>query len=307
MTAHNPYSHGGYEQYNAHWKDIQSAQNVSNRVIFTRGHPLLVKQLYQRAYFQDICSLMGERRSSAQFLEFGSGRGTTSMYLASEGYDVSLVDRSLEAFRLARINFDNEEIDCPEMILTDVERSGIKSESYDCVFSIGLLEHFEDPRSTLRESYRLLKPGGLIFHVIVPAFPLSKMWFHNVLFALLLFAPGNFVFLMRRLSSRRVARKEATEKSGKNLLRTNHKRDQYLEWLQELGAAEVRCIPYNPYYVPNNPYYVPTARSRIAYKAILFLYAWHLELRKRMKGKRTLLLETMPMLETCYLLAGVKP
>ena len=53
---------------------------------------------------------------------------------------------------------------------------------FDCIYNIGLLEHFENPAPTMEEAFRLLKPGGLIFMPIVPAMPYRKSIFARLLF-----------------------------------------------------------------------------------------------------------------------------
>ena len=44
----------------------------------------------------------------------------------------------------------------------DVRKTGLLAESFDVIFSQGLLEHFPDPQPVLTEMNRLLKPGGFI-------------------------------------------------------------------------------------------------------------------------------------------------
>ena len=53
------------------------------------------------------------------------------------------------------------------MLRADARDTRLPAESYDCIYSVGLLEHFEDPKPLLEEAVRLLRPGGLHFAVIV--------------------------------------------------------------------------------------------------------------------------------------------
>jgi len=83
----------------------------------------------------------------------GAGKGTTSMYLADAGYeDITMVDLSDAGFKLATENCRREGVTPPKMMIADCEKTGLKEETYDCIYNIGLLEHFEDPAPTLRET-----------------------------------------------------------------------------------------------------------------------------------------------------------
>src|SRR6185312_8323634 len=93
------------------------------------------------------------------------------------------------AFEVAKVNFAEEGLTLPKLVHGDARDTHLLSEDYDCVFSIGLLEHFEDPRPVLIESARLLRPGGLHFAVIMPERSTS---IRNLAFAL--FRPWSLVW-----------------------------------------------------------------------------------------------------------------
>lgn len=126
------------------------------------------------AYASDLISLIKERNYTS-FLELGAGKGTTSMYLIDAGYqDITLVDLSKEGEKLVTLVFNNYGFGKPNYIIADAENTPLKSKHYDCIYNIGLLEHFENPKPTLVESFRLLKSKGLIFMPIVPYQPYYK-------------------------------------------------------------------------------------------------------------------------------------
>ena len=52
-------------------------------------------------------------------------------------------------------------------IVGDIHNMPIPSDSFDCVFCTGTLEHVADPWQSVREIHRVLKPGGLV-HIDVP-------------------------------------------------------------------------------------------------------------------------------------------
>ncbi|OGQ81404.1 MAG: hypothetical protein A2289_05790 [Deltaproteobacteria bacterium RIFOXYA12_FULL_58_15] len=187
---------------------------------------------------------MGERAPMAKYLELGSGRGTTSMYLANRGCDVTLADLSGEALKQAEANFQREGLERPKTVVADARDSGLPPRTFDCIYNIGLLEHFEDPRPVLRETVRLLRPGGLGFMVIVPEIPNHRSWLPQ-----LLFCPWRpFVDESRRWARRLLGRGQL--QTASTILRTSYQRQQYETWMREAGTAGdwCSCSPYNPYH-----------------------------------------------------------
>jgi len=115
------------------WDSIWAGLPVDAQKLFTCDSPRTLLQFWQRAYFEDLWALLGAGAERARCLELGSGRGTTSMYLASRGCDVTLVDLSPAALEQARSNFRAQGLREPSLFLTDARDSGLKPGSYDCV------------------------------------------------------------------------------------------------------------------------------------------------------------------------------
>lgn len=94
------------------------------------------------------------------FLELGCGRGEHLALFQQEGLNVTGMDLSPEASKFA-----------PDLniICTNLEEHGIPlpDTSVDIVYSKSVLEHFYYPEKIVKESYRVLKPGGL-FVALVP-------------------------------------------------------------------------------------------------------------------------------------------
>ena len=244
------------------WGDIWAGATVP-RTLYTDGIPRTFAQLWQRCYFEDLRGMLEESGpGEGRFLELGSGRGTTSMYLVSVGNSVVMLDVAPSAFVLARSGFEMCAIDLPSMVASNAERAGLKAASFDCIYSIGLLEHFEDPRPILEEILRLLKPGGLAFQVIVPKRGPFTCWLPR-----LLLNPVRFGLKAARATGTwRLQRKGASSL----VFRNEWRRRDYLHAARELGAVDVKCLPYNSY---SGVYSDGTMPARIALAIYRGLFA----------------------------------
>jgi 2-polyprenyl-3-methyl-5-hydroxy-6-metoxy-1,4-benzoquinol methylase len=232
---------GEYEAWNQIWENVP-AEELS---FFTPGTPRRYRQLNQKIYFEDMWSMLGKNRS-AKCLEMGAGRGTTSMYLAAEGCDVTMLDLAPQAFKLAEQNFRREKLRVPQFVAADATKTGLPSNSFDCIYSIGLLEHFDNPQPLLAETFRLLRPGGLAFHVVVPTIPERRMVVSYALFAPWKLPPRQLKDVTNRLLGRK------TKGGDTPMTRTEFGVAEYRHWVDELHAADITCVPYYSYHAPHS-------------------------------------------------------
>ena len=99
-------------------------------------------------------------------LECGCGKGGYSLYLNQHSYNTILVDNSWQALNLAKSYFHIN--GCKAyFVLCDVGKLAFKENAFDIVMSYGLLEHFRDIRTPIREMIRVLRPKGLFMSDIV--------------------------------------------------------------------------------------------------------------------------------------------
>lgn len=95
----------------------------------------------------------------ARVLDGGCGLGDWALALSKSGYDVVGMDISQQTVNQLRNRFPDA-----SFMAGDIRATGFPDGSFDAYYSWGVFEHFESgPQACLREAWRILKPGGLLF------------------------------------------------------------------------------------------------------------------------------------------------
>ncbi|MCM3885104.1 bifunctional 2-polyprenyl-6-hydroxyphenol methylase/3-demethylubiquinol 3-O-methyltransferase UbiG [Frankia sp. R82] len=138
----------------AFWDDLWDAQPVDYRRARTGHLPLHLRRAVRR-----------HLRPGGRVLEAGCGPGEFSVAMAARGFTADAVDwapRTVARLRAA----------APRLRVWqgDVRALEVPDGSYDAVYSPGVCEHFEaGPADVLRETFRVLRPGGVAL-VSTPCF-----------------------------------------------------------------------------------------------------------------------------------------
>lgn len=138
-------------------------------------HPV-VERVVRWIGARHVSFLTGGLPPRARVLDVGCGRGVVLSALADRGYEVHGVELSAEAARGADPRAEVRITAC----LADAE---YPAASFDEVLVWHVLEHLPDPRETLQEVHRILRPGGRLI-VAVPNFSslqarcAGPAWFH---------------------------------------------------------------------------------------------------------------------------------
>jgi len=90
-------------------------------------------------------------------LDAGCGNGRFAYYAAKYGAEVWAIDLG-PAVEVARSN--TREMNNVEVIQADLHHLPFAPESFDFVYSLGVLHHLPDPESAFQNLLRYLKPGG---------------------------------------------------------------------------------------------------------------------------------------------------
>lgn len=134
-----------------------------------------------------------ERWSGASVLEAGCGIGTDGVRFAKAGADYTGFDFSPTALSLARHRFEMEGMD-GRFLSGSVTQLPLRDQTFDLVFSHGVIHHVEDTEAAVREFERVLKPGGtalvMVYHRQSLNYHVSIMVLRRALIGLLLLPKG---------------------------------------------------------------------------------------------------------------------
>jgi len=133
-----------------HWDSVWSNTHLPAEILKGR-----------RAYVDaitDVFDRLLPREVSA--LELGGAVGAWAVYLARRlGMRVSVLDYAPAGVELTRRNFDL--LGVPgEVTLGDMFTA--EGGSFDLVYSLGVIEHFDDTRSAVAAHLRFVRPGGIV-------------------------------------------------------------------------------------------------------------------------------------------------
>ncbi len=142
---------------------------------FWQAHPCGTKfsdaEIGTREFFERIEAHRYEKewhiRAAADFagakglrvLEIGCGMGTDGAQFAQAGADYTGVDLTEAAIELARKRFELSGLQ-GNFQVADAENLEFPDETFDLVYSHGVLHHTPDTARAIREIHRVLKPGG---------------------------------------------------------------------------------------------------------------------------------------------------
>jgi ubiquinone/menaquinone biosynthesis C-methylase UbiE len=158
---------GDVETFDQNWNQRSEALYTH----WTRQQPANQIQLAFRNHwtlFNELMGIPGFNRGR-RVLEVGCGRGSLSCYFSDAGFDCTLLDLSPKVISIAEAIFSKNGLKA-RFDVGDACKLPYPEGSFDLVFSIGLLEHFDDIEVPIREQTRVLAPGGLFIGYVVPKY-----------------------------------------------------------------------------------------------------------------------------------------
>ena len=110
-----------------------------------------------------FCADMG-RPLAGELLDLGCGSGHTLRHFAASSYgalSLTGLDFSAEAIKLAKSQIPDGQFHCTDFL------SWEPGHQFDFIISLGVFEHFRDPRAALQKTRELLREEG-VFYLEVP-------------------------------------------------------------------------------------------------------------------------------------------
>jgi ubiquinone/menaquinone biosynthesis C-methylase UbiE len=156
---------GDTETFIKSWKK----QPEIHKIHWTKGQPKNQTQFAFHNHWLVFNELMENKKfnQGKRTLEVGCGRGSLSAYFADHKYDCSLLDISDEVISSAKKIFNKNNLNA-NFHVGNANSLPFKEKSFDLTFSVGLLEHFENPATAIAEQVRILDNGGLFIGYVVP-------------------------------------------------------------------------------------------------------------------------------------------
>ncbi|HKY22400.1 MAG TPA: class I SAM-dependent methyltransferase [Vicinamibacterales bacterium] len=111
-------------------------------------------------------------------LEIGCGAGTDHLQFARAGARACAVDVSSQSVALTRRRLAAYGFGAERVLVGDAEHLPFSSSSFDLVYSWGVLHHSPDTPRTVREVYRVLRPGGDVRIMLYHRFSLVSLQFY---------------------------------------------------------------------------------------------------------------------------------
>lgn len=112
--------------------------------------------------------------------EIGCGRGDLAVALARQGAQVTAVDFSEAAIRIARTRAAHEGAPV-DWRVADAQQTGLSPNAYQLVVSCECLEHVPEPSKMVAELFRICAPGGRCI-LTTPSYlnGMAVAWLHSL-------------------------------------------------------------------------------------------------------------------------------
>lgn len=115
----------------------------------------------QRNFLKKLAELLGLQKGE-QVLDAGSGQGYTARYLAeitgATVFGVTITPREIAVSEKLSKECKNP----PKFVLGDYANTDFADGQFDVIYVTETLSHARDMKQTMREFYRILRPGGRI-------------------------------------------------------------------------------------------------------------------------------------------------
>ena len=147
------------EQVRAFWQEHPCGTKFSDAEPGSRQFYELVEQHRYATEWHIPAAADFASTSALNVLEIGCGLGTDGAQFAKAGAEYTGVDLTEAAVRLAQRRFELFNLR-GSFQTADAEKLDYADESFDLVYSHGVLHHTPDTTAAIAEIHRVLRPGG---------------------------------------------------------------------------------------------------------------------------------------------------
>lgn len=143
------------EFYNAKFKDGSFRKDYEEYAVF---------------YLQDTLKQISKEKEikDAIYLEIGCGFLCLGQNLSSSAKKIIGIDFSLKSLEVAEKLLIEKGIKNYILIRANLEKIPLREGCVDFIYGGGVIEHFENSLLPLKESFRVLKKGGISFNTVPP-------------------------------------------------------------------------------------------------------------------------------------------
>lgn len=206
------------ESYYTHW----TREEPENQVQFAfRNHWILMQEIMESNLFNK-----GKR-----CLEVGCGRGSISAYFSDAGYECTLIDTSEYVLKIAKEIFNKYGLK-GKFKVGNVNKLPFEDNLFDIVFSIGLLEHFEDIEPPIKEQIRIIDKEGVFMAYIVPKYT------DNI--------QKEYDWINQILKGYVVERKELKQPQKQKIYRSDYDSKKYIKVLKKFNLHGIQASGVYP-------------------------------------------------------------
>lgn len=144
----------------------QSAQKTKDLDSWLNSGSIRIPQPESYYYFEDRkiknALEMSKPKMDSKILEIGCNLGQMTFVLAESGYTITGFDLSADAIEKAQMRAEHYNLKNVSFEVQDAESyKSHNEEEFDVIFSFSAFRYFPDPLKALKESFKVLKKGGV--------------------------------------------------------------------------------------------------------------------------------------------------
>lgn len=193
-------------------------------------------------------------KAGSKILECGCGSARFSEFFAKKGFDCTMMDYSEIGLQCAKENFMDKGLQ-GNFIVGNVNQMDFPDNSFDLVYSGGLLQHFVDISLPIKEMIRVIKPKGVFAATIIPK-KFSIQSIANIY--------NNLILFSKRLIKRDKDINSINIKRLSEIFINSYNIKDYKNELEKNGVSEIYARCMSPF-----PHLSITERGNKLYTKIL--------------------------------------